>query len=166
MLPIVCGSLAASSAGVVATLEAVQAGKAPSHVIRLAYGEERPLERTIEIAVAGDGEVTATTSALKPACRLGPGFTECWDRSVQTVRLSADAHRKLVAAIPAQGLAALPREDAVAPGAARVWVTVDAGAAGHLDVRCSLETATRSAAFEHFRNEILGLVAKAGGRRS
>lgn len=160
-----CGGLAASSAGVVATLEAVQAGKAPPRTIRITYGEERPLERTIEVAVAGDGEVTATTSELKPGC-LRPGFKECWDRSVQTARLSSDAHRKMVSAIPVRALEGLPREDAVAPGAARVWVTIDAGAAGRLDVRCSLETAARSAEFERLRGEMLGLVPKAGLKRS
>ena len=160
-----CGGLAASSAGLVATLEAVQAGKAPPRTIRITYGEEHPLERTIEVAVTGDGEVTATTSELKPGC-LRPGFKECWDRSVQTVRLSSEAHRRLVAAIPARELEGLPREEAVAPGAARVWVTIDAGAVGRLEVRCSRETAARSAEFERLRREILGLVAAAGPKRS
>jgi len=145
----------------VAAIEAVQAGKAPPRTIRITYGEEHPLDRTIDVTIAGDGGLTATTSELRPGC-LRPGFEECWTRSVKTVPLASEAHRKLLAAIRARELRTLPREDAVAPGAARVWITIDAGAAGRLDVRCSLETASGSADFERLRSEILGLVATAG----
>jgi hypothetical protein len=123
-------------------------------VVRLTYGEEEPLVRTIEVAVAADGGVTIDTSELRPGC-MQQGAAECWNRTVQKRLLASEAHRRLVATVPVAALAELPREDAVAPGAPRVWVTIDGGAAGRVDVRCSRASAERATGFGTLRAAIL-----------
>ena len=59
-----------------------------------------------------------------------------------------------------------PQHGKLTTSPGEVWVTIDAGAVGRLEVRCSRETAARSAEFERLRREILGLVAAAGPKRS
>ncbi|HZR80832.1 MAG TPA: hypothetical protein VFD92_07025 [Candidatus Binatia bacterium] len=158
-----CGVVAAAESGVVAAVDAVRAGSASPQMIRIVYDEEDPPTRTIAIAVGNDGTATITTSIVKRDCPR-PSFADCWDRTVRTTQLGSEAHRRLVAAVDARGLAKLPHEAAVAPGAARVSLTIDAGTAGRLDVRCSRDTAERAPTFARLRDDLLALGA--GANRS
>lgn len=135
-------------------VEAVRAGRASPGTIRIAYVEEQPLDRTLRIEVGRDGRVTVETRTLKPDCPQ-PASKTCWSESVRRSSLTAEAHRKLVATIPAGALQDLPHEEAVAPGMPRVAVTIDADGGARIASQCGLAATNASAAFGRFRDAML-----------
>jgi len=139
---------------VIDAVEAVRAGHAGPDTIRIAYVEEQPLDRTVRIEVGRDGRVTVETRTLKPDCPQAASKT-CWSESVRSSSLTAEAHRKLVATIPAHALEHLPHEEAVAPGMPRVAVTIDADGGARLASQCGLTATNASAEFGRFRDAML-----------
>jgi hypothetical protein len=121
--PFVLAVLACGSDGAGPALEAVAAGRRPLADVTITYREETPRERTVEITVAGDGALTVTTRRPREPCDAGG----CWDVATRRGRLAAGAHRALVGTLAAPGLAAVPREVDVAPGAPRLQLVVTVG---------------------------------------
>jgi hypothetical protein len=144
----------ATVANVITALDAVAAGTRQPSAVRLAYHEEHPLRRTVEVVVERDGTVRRTTRLLDSRCPQ-PGDASCWTERVRRVTLSPDAHRHLIARASGARMAALPREDTPPPGAARMHLTVEADGEGTLEAASSLDAALRSPGFELLREALL-----------
>ena len=154
VVPLVLAAVAGGVDGTTTALRAVADGRRPLADVTVRYYEEVPRERTVEIEVAGDGHVRVTTRIPREECAGADG---CWQTSARTLALEPAAHRALVAQLAEPGLAAVPREVAVMPGAARLQLVATVTGEGRLEVLASVAVAEREAAMRRLRATLLAL---------
>jgi len=144
----------ATVANAITALDAVAVDTPQPSDMRVAYYEEHPLRRTVEVVVERDGTVRRATRLLDSRCPQ-PGDESCWTERVRHATLTPNARRHLIARVSEARISVFPREDAVAPGAARMHLIVEAAGEETLEAASSLDAALRSPGFRLLREVLL-----------